>query len=413
MPIKLVILDRDGVINFHSSQFIKSPAEWKPIPGALEAVARLNQSGYRVVVATNQSGIGRSLLDMDTLNSIHEKMHKALFSVGGRIDAIFYCPHTADSNCDCRKPKTGMFKRIAETLNADLKGVPAIGDSLRDLRAAAASGCESMLVRTGKGMKTLAEGKLPEEKMIILRSVVFTLWAAIWTLLVAPLVIVASLVLRGLWGYHAGKLWRLGIQFGVENFLGIRPQVIGLENMPQEPCVILSKHQSAWETMTLQDYVPQGAYCVFVLKKELLRVPLIGWGLGAMKMISIDRSGGKQALDKVVEQGRERLKSGFYVIIFPEGTRVAPGTTKRYKAGGAYLATRVGCKVVPVAHNAGEFWPRQAFLKRPGTITLSIGPAFDATGMSEAEINRRAEEWIETEMRRISPHRYPDAPIPG
>jgi len=249
--------------------------------------------------------------------------------------------------------------------------------------------------------------------MIILRSVVFTLWAGIWTLLVAPLVIVASLLLRGLWGYHAGKLWRLGIQFGVENFLGIRPQVVGLENMPQEPCVILSKHQSAWETMTLQDYVPKGAYCVFVLKKELLRVPLIGWGLGAMKMISIDRSAGKEALDKVVEQGRERLKSGFYVIIFPEGTRVAPGTTKRYKAGGAYLATRVGCKVVPVAHNAGEFWPRQAFLKRPGTVTLSIGPAFDATGMSEAEVNRRAEEWIETEMRRISPHRYPDARVPG
>jgi 1-acyl-sn-glycerol-3-phosphate acyltransferase len=249
--------------------------------------------------------------------------------------------------------------------------------------------------------------------MIILRSVVFTLWAGIWTLLVAPLVIVASLLLRGLWGYHAGKLWRLGIQFGVENFLGIRPQVVGLENMPQEPCVILSKHQSAWETMTLQDYVPKGAYCVFVLKKELLRVPLIGWGLGAMKMISIDRSAGKEALDKVVEQGRERLKSGFYVIIFPEGTRVAPGTTKRYKAGGAYLATRVGCKVVPVAHNAGEFWPRQAFLKRPGTVTLSIGPAFDATGMSEAEVNRRAEEWIETEMRRISPHRYPDAKVPG
>jgi 1-acyl-sn-glycerol-3-phosphate acyltransferase len=249
--------------------------------------------------------------------------------------------------------------------------------------------------------------------MIILRSVVFTLWAGVWTLLVAPLVIVASLLLRGLWGYHAGKLWRLGIQFGVENFLGIRPQVVGLENMPQEPCVILSKHQSAWETMTLQDYVPKGAYCVFVLKKELLRVPLIGWGLGAMKMISIDRSAGKEALDKVVEQGRERLKSGFYVIIFPEGTRVAPGTTKRYKAGGAYLATRVGCKVVPVAHNAGEFWPRQAFLKRPGTVTLSIGPAFDATGMSEAEVNRRAEEWIETEMRRISPHRYPDAQVPG
>lgn len=245
--------------------------------------------------------------------------------------------------------------------------------------------------------------------MNLIRSTLFAIYGAIATLLVAPLVSIAALTLGGIWGYRAGRLWRLSIQWGVEHLLGIRPHVIGLENMPQEPCVILSKHQSAWETMTLQDYVPKGAFCVFVLKKELLRVPLIGWGLGAMKMISIDRSAGKEALDKVVEQGRERLKSGFYVIIFPEGTRVAPGTTKRYKSGGAYLATRVGCKVVPVAHDAGEFWPRQAFVKKPGTVTVSIGPAFDATGLSEAEVNRRAEAWIEAEMRRISPHRYPDA----
>ena len=245
--------------------------------------------------------------------------------------------------------------------------------------------------------------------MNLIRSTLFAIYGAIATLLLGSLVSIAALTLGGIWGYRAGRLWRLSIQWGVEHLLGIRPRVIGLENMPQEPCVILSKHQSAWETMTLQDYVPQGAFCVFVLKKELLRVPLIGWGLGAMKMISIDRSAGKEALDKVVEQGRERLKSGFYVIIFPEGTRVAPGTTKRYKSGGAYLATRVGCKVVPVAHDAGEFWPRQAFVKKPGTVTVSIGPAFDATGLSEAEVNRRAEAWIEAEMRRISPHRYPDA----
>ena len=245
--------------------------------------------------------------------------------------------------------------------------------------------------------------------MNILRSTLFALWALLWTLLTAPLVIGGALLLRGLWGYHFGKLWRLGIQWGVEHLLGIRPKVIGIENMPQEPCIILSKHQSAWETMTLQDYVPHGAYCVFVLKKELLRVPFIGWGLGAMKMISIDRAAGKNALDQVVTQGRERLKQGFYVIIFPEGTRVAPGQKRRYKPGGAYLATRVGCKVVPVAHDSGELWPRQSFLKKPGTVTVSIGPACDATGLSEQEINARAENWIEGEMHRISPHRYPDA----
>ncbi len=245
--------------------------------------------------------------------------------------------------------------------------------------------------------------------MSAVRSTFFMVWALIWSVLTAPLVVIAALLLRGRWGYHAGKVWRLGIQWGVENLLGIRPKVIGLENMPQEPCVILSKHQSAWETMTLQDYVPKGAYCVFVLKKELLSVPFIGWGLAAMKMISIDRKAGKDALDQVVQQGRERLQQGFYVIVFPEGTRVAPGQKKRYKAGGAYLATHVGCKVVPIAHNAGELWPRQAFLKKSGTVTVSIGPAFDASGMTENEVNQRAEAWIEAEMRRLSPHRYLDA----
>lgn len=245
--------------------------------------------------------------------------------------------------------------------------------------------------------------------MIVIRSSLFMLFIIVWSLLTAPLVVLAALLLRGLWGYRFGKLWRLGMQWGIEHLLGIYPQVIGQENMPLEPCVILAKHQSAWETMVLQDMVPAGAYCVFVLKKELLRVPLVGWGLAAMKMISIDRKAGRDALDQVVTQGRERLQQGFYVILFPEGTRVAPGEKKRYKPGGAYLATHVGCKVVPIAHDAGELWPRQAFLKKPGRVTVSIGPAFDATGLTEAEVNRRAEAWIEAEMRRISPHRYSDA----
>ena len=166
MPTKLVILDRDGVINFDSAQFIKSPEEWKPIPGSLESIARLTQSGYKVVVATNQSGIGRGLFDMDTLNRMHQKMHKAAFDVGARIDAIFYCPHAADSKCDCRKPKPGMFKRISETMNVDLTGIPAIGDSLRDLQAGAAVCCQPILVLTGKGEKTHEEGNLPEGTLI-------------------------------------------------------------------------------------------------------------------------------------------------------------------------------------------------------------------------------------------------------
>jgi D-glycero-D-manno-heptose 1,7-bisphosphate phosphatase len=163
MPtMKLVILDRDGVINHDSDQFIKSPDEWKPIPGSLEAIARLNQYGWRVVVASNQSGIGRGLFGMDTLNAIHDKMIKSLAQVGGRLEAIFFCPHPADSTCECRKPRPGMYREIAERFNVDLATVPVIGDSLRDLEAAVAVGAQPYLVRTGKGERTEAEQPLPE-----------------------------------------------------------------------------------------------------------------------------------------------------------------------------------------------------------------------------------------------------------
>ena len=161
MPMKLIILDRDGVINADSEQFIKSPDEWKPIPGSLEAIARLNQWGWRVVVASNQSGVGRGLFGMDTLNAINDKMVRSLAQVGGRLDAIFFCPHAADSTCECRKPKSGLFQQIAERFNADLTGVPCVGDSLRDLQAGVSMGCEPYLVLTGKGMKTREDPELP------------------------------------------------------------------------------------------------------------------------------------------------------------------------------------------------------------------------------------------------------------
>ena len=164
--MKLIILDRDGVINHDSAQFIKSPEEWKPIPGSLEAIARLNQWGYRVVVATNQSGVGRGLFEMDTLNAIHEKMVKACANVGARIDAIFFCPHPADSTCECRKPKPGLLREIAARYNTDLTGVPTVGDSLRDLQAGVAVGCKPYLVLTGKGSKTQQEEGLPPDTTV-------------------------------------------------------------------------------------------------------------------------------------------------------------------------------------------------------------------------------------------------------
>ena len=159
--MKLIVLDRDGTINQDSDQYIKSPLEWKPIPGSLEAIARLTHAGWRVVVATNQSGIARGLFDMSTLNAIHAEMHRTVALAGGRIDAVFFCPHAADSNCECRKPRPGLLLEIAERLNVDMAGVPLAGDSLRDLEAAAAVGARPLLVLTGYGRKTRAAGGLP------------------------------------------------------------------------------------------------------------------------------------------------------------------------------------------------------------------------------------------------------------
>ncbi|HEV3105935.1 MAG TPA: D-glycero-beta-D-manno-heptose 1,7-bisphosphate 7-phosphatase [Trinickia sp.] len=159
---KLVILDRDGVINVDSDAFIKSPDEWVAIPGSLEAIARLNQAGYRVVVASNQSGIGRGLFDMATLNAMHVKMQRAAATMGGRIDAVFFCPHTAEDQCECRKPKPGLLKMIIERFEIDPEVTPVVGDALRDLQAGAVLGFPTHLVRTGKGEKTLAAGGLPE-----------------------------------------------------------------------------------------------------------------------------------------------------------------------------------------------------------------------------------------------------------
>lgn len=149
--LKLVILDRDGTINEDSDDFIKTPEEWQPLPGSLEAIARLNHAGWHVVVATNQSGLGRGLFDVSTLNAMHAKMHKLLAAVGGRVDAIFYCPHGPEDACRCRKPEPGLFELIAERFCADLRQVPAVGDSARDILAGIAVGCEPHLVLTGKG----------------------------------------------------------------------------------------------------------------------------------------------------------------------------------------------------------------------------------------------------------------------
>ncbi|RTL49217.1 MAG: 1-acyl-sn-glycerol-3-phosphate acyltransferase, partial [Rhodocyclaceae bacterium] len=189
----------------------------------------------------------------------------------------------------------------------------------------------------------------------------------------------------------------------IKHVLGIRYEVRGAEHIPAGACVVMAKHQSAWETIALQQ-IFLGS--VFVLKKELHWLPFFGWALALNPMIAINRAAQRDALKQVAKIGAARLKAGYRVIIYPEGTRIAPGLKGEYKRGGAFLAKQAGFPVVPVAHNAGELWPRNAFVKRPGLVTVSIGPVIDPAGLTTEQITRQAEEWIEGEMRRISPQRY-------
>lgn len=199
--------------------------------------------------------------------------------------------------------------------------------------------------------------------------------------------------------YRVTSTWTRTMLFLLRVICGLKYRVLGEENIPKTPSIILSKHQSAWETLAFQKIFPPQ---VWVLKKELLKIPFFGWGLSMTSPIAIDRSSGKAALDQVVDQGRDRLKQGFWVVIFPEGTRIAPGKKGKYKIGGAWLATHTDAPVVPVAHNAGEFWGRNAFVKHPGTITVSIGKPIDQTGLEASEVNAKVQEWIEQETARIS-----------
>ena len=219
------------------------------------------------------------------------------------------------------------------------------------------------------------------------------------TVMIWALVSLPSFPLALRWRYWWITRWCSIVAFMVRYIGGIRIEINGLENIPATPGVVLSKHQSAWETLNLLGlFYPQS----WVLKRELLRIPVFGWGLGRLDPIAIDRGAGREALRQVVEQGRERLRAGRWIVVFPEGTRVAPGQRGRYQQGGAILACRAGVAVTPVAHNAGEHWPRRGLRLRPGTIRVAIGPAIATAGKSPAEVSEAAEAWIEAAMARIA-----------
>jgi 1-acyl-sn-glycerol-3-phosphate acyltransferase len=211
----------------------------------------------------------------------------------------------------------------------------------------------------------------------------------------------------GLFGWRAGQYFaqsytRVMLKW-VEWSLGISYEVEGWEHVPDRPVVLMAKHQSAWETLFMESRFPPQCW---IIKKELLWLPFVGWGLYAIRCIAIDRSSGRSARDQIVEQGAERLAQGMWVSIFPEGTRVAPGKAGRYGLGGALLATKTGTPILPLAHNAGEYWGRYAFRKHAGRVKVVIGRPIETHGRDAASVNAELQDWIEGQMRRISPHRY-------
>lgn len=241
---------------------------------------------------------------------------------------------------------------------------------------------------------------------VVLRSTLFALFQLVIT---PPYALVALLTfpLAPRARYRVISLWARSLVVAARAICGIRYHVTGAEHIPREPCIILSKHQSAWETLAFQRIFPPQ---VWVVKRELLSIPFFGWGLAMLSPIAIDRAAGPRALRQLLDQGRDRLARGLCIVIFPEGTRTAPGTRGKYQVGGAWLAAKTATPVVPVAHNSGELWRRNAFLKYPGTITVSIGAPIETGSLEPEELNRRVEDWIEEEMKRIGdPSRQPSA----
>ena len=234
--------------------------------------------------------------------------------------------------------------------------------------------------------------------MTLLRSALF----ALALVLVTPpyaLIALATFPLPRMMRYRVISGWSRLVVRLAKVILRIDWQVEGRENLPRRPSVILAKHQSAWETLAFQHIFPPQ---VHVLKRELLWIPFFGWGLALMSPIAIDRSRGVAALRSIARRGQKRLEQGFWVVVFPEGTRVAPGRSRAYHPGGAWLACAAGAPVVPVAHNAGLFWPRNAFLKRPGTVTVRIGPPIDAAHRDAETVNEIARTWIEEQQKALA-----------
>jgi histidinol-phosphate phosphatase family protein/1-acyl-sn-glycerol-3-phosphate acyltransferase len=416
--MRLIVLDRDGVINVDRADYVKSPDELEFIPGSLKAMARLTRAGFDLVIATNQSGIGRGLYTRVTVDAIHRRLIGAAARHGARISGIYTCPHAPLAGCDCRKPAPGLLQRIARDFDHDPAGLVVIGDTIKDLRAAQAVGARAILMRTGQGERTLvgnptvehypdlahATDALLQHEPGRLRQIFGSLAYNVgYMIAIAVFGSLCSLFSILPWG-------RSGLEFFARSYarvfyallrptvrLGMRME--GHENLPAGPCVLYLKHSSTWDSFLPFILVRRPA---FVLKRELLWIPLVGWPLARLGAVGINRLSHHRAIDQVRNQGKRLLHRGRTLAIFPEGHRMPSGKSRRYGLSGALLARDCNVPIVPIAINAGDFWPRRAFLKRPGTVRVIIGPPILPGDRGPEAINLEAKQWIEDTMRSLS-----------
>lgn len=242
--------------------------------------------------------------------------------------------------------------------------------------------------------------------MLFIRSLLFWIGMALSTVIITPVIPLLYPIPYKL-RYRYAHQWTRFNLWWLERTCGLGYRVSGLEHVPDQPCIIMSKHQSAWETMALQVFFPPQ---VWVMKREIFWIPFFGWAIAAMEPIAIDRSSGRKAVSQIIEQGKQKLQQGKWIVIFPEGTRVPPGKRGRYGQGGSILSVESGYPVIPVAHNAGDFWRRNAFIKRPGTVDVLIGEPISPAGKAPAELTREVEDWIESRMPSISLTPYTGEP---
>ncbi|HEX5343978.1 MAG TPA: lysophospholipid acyltransferase family protein [Duganella sp.] len=239
--------------------------------------------------------------------------------------------------------------------------------------------------------------------VLFLRSLIFTVVMVVSTVLWSLVCFVAA-PLPYRQRFYITSRWNVFMIWCLKVICGIRYEIRGMDNLPDAPAILLSKHQSAWETIFLLPMMPRPL--VFVFKKEILYIPFFGWAMALLRMIPIDRKQGKNAFKDVVRHGKRRLAQGLWIIMFPEGTRIPVGKAGKYKSGGTRLAIETGAVVVPIAHNSGECWPKNSFIKRPGLVTVSIGKPISSEGQTPDGMMQQVENWIESEMRVISPHAY-------